>query len=147
MTVRRMSLRRTFVSAGRRAVAIPVERSALVVARPGADPDEPALPTPYEQATAATDGITDALSVRLHMDESGAASLGLTPREMEVLRIICEGRTDREISERLYISERTVHVHVRRVLAKLGVSTRTQAAALALRQGIVPMAGGVPAAS
>jgi DNA-binding CsgD family transcriptional regulator/tetratricopeptide (TPR) repeat protein len=134
--------RRTIVSGGRRAVAIPVERATLLVARPDADPDEPALPTPYEQATAATDGITDALSVRLHMDESRAASLGLTPREMEVLRIICEGRTDREISERLYISERTVHVHVRRVLSKLGVSTRTQAAALALRQGIVPIAVG-----
>jgi DNA-binding CsgD family transcriptional regulator len=139
------SRRRLVVSAGRRAVAIPVERAALLVARPDGDPDEPALPTPYEQATAATDGITDALSVRFHMGGSGAASLGLTPREMEVLRIICEGRTDREISERLYISERTVHVHVRRVLAKLGVSTRTQAAALALRQGIVPMAVGVPA--
>jgi DNA-binding CsgD family transcriptional regulator/tetratricopeptide (TPR) repeat protein len=137
--------RRTILSGGQRAVAIPVERATLLVARPDTDPGAPALPTPYEQAAAATDGITDALSVRLHMDGSSAASLGLTPREMEVLRIICEGRTDREISERLYISERTVHVHVRRVLAKLGVSTRTQAAALALRQGIVPMAAGASA--
>jgi DNA-binding CsgD family transcriptional regulator len=62
----------------------------------------------------------------------------LSPRELEVLAIICEGRTDREIAERLFISERTVHVHVRRVLSKLGVTSRTQAAALAFRQGLVP---------
>ena len=60
---------------------------------------------------------------------------------MEVLAVICEGRTDREIAERLFISERTVHVHVRRVLAKLGVSSRTQAATMALRQGLVARFG------
>ena len=68
---------------------------------------------------------------------SGTTVYGLSPREMEVLAVICEGRTDREIAERLFISERTVHVHVRRVLAKLGVSSRTQAATMALRQGLV----------
>ena len=41
------------------------------------------------------DGVAEAITVRLHMDGSGAPSLGLSPREMEVLRIICEGRTDR----------------------------------------------------
>jgi DNA-binding NarL/FixJ family response regulator len=62
---------------------------------------------------------------------------GLTPRELEVLVILSEGRTDREIAERLFISERTVQVHTRRVLAKLGASTRTQAASVAIRQGVV----------
>ena len=64
---------------------------------------------------------------------------GLSPREREVLNILAEGRTDRDIAARLFISERTVHVHVRRVLAKLGVSSRTQAAGVAIRQGLVPM--------
>ena len=53
--------------------------------------------------------------------------------------IVAEGRTDRDIATRLFISERTVHVHVRRILAKLGVSSRTDAAGLAIRQGLVPM--------
>jgi hypothetical protein len=62
---------------------------------------------------------------------------GLTPRELDVLRYICEGRADREIGERLFISERTVHVHVRHLLAKLGVPSRTRAASLALRSGLL----------
>jgi len=70
---------------------------------------------------------------------------GLSPREQEVLTIVAEGRTDREIAARLFISERTVHVHVRRVLAKLGVSSRTEAAGLAIRQGLVPGGPSVPA--
>ncbi len=67
-----------------------------------------------------------------------AESYGLSPREREVLNILAEGRTDRDIAARLFISERTVHVHVRRILAKLGVSSRTEAAGVAIRQGLVP---------
>jgi DNA-binding CsgD family transcriptional regulator/tetratricopeptide (TPR) repeat protein len=67
-------------------------------------------------------------------------SYGLSPREREVLNIVAEGRTDRDIAARLFISERTVHVHVRRILAKLGVSSRTEAAGVAIRQGLVPSA-------
>ena len=72
---------------------------------------------------------------------------GLSPREHEVLTIVAEGRTDREIAARLFISERTVHVHVRRVLAKLGVASRTEAAGLAIRQGLVPGAPDVTTGS
>ena len=67
-----------------------------------------------------------------------ADAYGLSPREQEVLDILAEGRTDRDIAARLFISERTVHVHVRRILAKLGVSSRTEAAGVAIRQGLVP---------
>ena len=56
----------------------------------------------------------------------------------KLLNIVAEGRTDRDIAARLFISERTVHVHVRRILAKLGVSSRTEAAGVAIRQGLVP---------
>jgi DNA-binding CsgD family transcriptional regulator/tetratricopeptide (TPR) repeat protein len=62
----------------------------------------------------------------------------LSPREHEVLGIIAEGRTNREIAERLFISERTVAVHVRNILAKLGVSGRVEATSVAIRLGIVP---------
>lgn len=63
---------------------------------------------------------------------------GLSPREMEVLSILTEGRTNREIAERLFISERTVGVHVRRILSKLRVAGRVQAAAVAIRLDLVP---------
>ncbi len=52
--------------------------------------------------------------------------------------MLAEGRTNREIAERLFISERTVAVHVRRILAKLGVAGRTEAAGMAIRLGLVP---------
>jgi DNA-binding CsgD family transcriptional regulator len=63
-------------------------------------------------------------------------AFGLSRREREVLGLIAEGRMNREIAERLFISERTVHVHVSRVLAKLGVSGRVEAAAVAIRLGL-----------
>jgi non-specific serine/threonine protein kinase len=61
----------------------------------------------------------------------------LTSRERAVLRLLMEGRTDREIAEALSISHRTVNGHVAHVLAKLGAETRTAAAAIAIRNGIV----------
>ena len=63
---------------------------------------------------------------------------GLSPREFGVLLVLAEGRTNREIAERLFISERTVAVHVRRILAKLGVSGRVEAAGMAIRLGLLP---------
>jgi DNA-binding CsgD family transcriptional regulator/tetratricopeptide (TPR) repeat protein len=63
---------------------------------------------------------------------------GLSPREYEVLLVLAQGRTNREIAERLFISERTVGVHVRNILAKLGVSGRVEATGLAIRLGLVP---------
>ena len=65
-----------------------------------------------------------------------AAPAGLTAREQEVLALLADGLADREISERLVISERTVHHHVSAVLSKIGVSSRTAAAREAARMGI-----------
>lgn len=61
---------------------------------------------------------------------------GLTARERDVLRLLVDGRTDREIAESLYISPRTVGVHVTNILGKLAVGTRTAAAAHAVRHGL-----------
>ena len=66
-----------------------------------------------------------------------AARLGLTPREHEVLLLVAAGRTNREIGAELYMSEKTASVHVSRILAKLGVSGRVEAAAVAHRLGLV----------
>jgi DNA-binding CsgD family transcriptional regulator len=60
-------------------------------------------------------------------------TFGLSPREKEVLQLIAQGRTNREIGERLFISQKTVGVHVGNILAKLDVSGRVEAAAVAIR--------------
>ena len=65
-----------------------------------------------------------------------ADTFGLSRREREVLALIAEGRTNREIGERLFISQKTVGVHVGNILAKLGVSGRVEAAAVAIRLGL-----------
>jgi DNA-binding CsgD family transcriptional regulator/tetratricopeptide (TPR) repeat protein len=62
-----------------------------------------------------------------------ADGLGLTPREREVLALVADGRTNRQIAEALYISYKTASVHVSNILAKLGVANRGEAAAVAYR--------------
>ena len=81
-----------------------------------------------------------AIAERLRVAEGGTGEdrFGLSPREQEVLSVLVDGRTNREIAERLFISERTVAVHVRRILSKLDVSGRVEAAGLAIRLGLVP---------
>jgi predicted ATPase/DNA-binding CsgD family transcriptional regulator len=61
----------------------------------------------------------------------------LTRREVEVLQLLVEGRSDKEIGEALFISHRTAMTHVTNILNKLGVNSRTAAAAFAVRQGLV----------
>jgi DNA-binding NarL/FixJ family response regulator len=72
-----------------------------------------------------------------------AADVGLTPREREVLALVAEGRTNRQVGEVLFISEKTASVHVSRLLAKLGASTRGEAAAVARRMGLLDEAPGI----
>jgi ATP/maltotriose-dependent transcriptional regulator MalT len=74
--------------------------------------------------------------------DSPTARLGLTPREHEVLLLVAEGRTNREIGVQLFMSEKTASVHVSRIMSKLGVGGRVEAAAVAHRLGLT-----APAAS
>jgi ATP/maltotriose-dependent transcriptional regulator MalT len=62
-----------------------------------------------------------------------AGNLGLTPRELDVLRLVAEGLSNGQIGSRLFISTKTVSVHVSNILAKLSVGSRTEAAAVAHR--------------
>jgi DNA-binding NarL/FixJ family response regulator len=61
----------------------------------------------------------------------------LSPRELDVLRLLARGLSNADIAQRLYLSEGTVRNYVSAILAKLDVSDRTQAAVLALRHGLV----------
>lgn len=61
---------------------------------------------------------------------------GLTEREAEVLRLVVDGRTNREIAAALYLSEKTVARHLSNIFSKLGVTSRAAATAFALRAGI-----------
>jgi DNA-binding NarL/FixJ family response regulator len=66
-----------------------------------------------------------------HPRPPGATSL--TPREQEVLALVAEGRSNAEVAGRLFISAKTVSVHLSNLMAKLGASSRTEAVAVARR--------------
>ena len=70
-------------------------------------------------------------------DATRIAELGLTPRELDVLQLIAEGLSTREMAERLFVSENTVKTHSGRVLDKLGASRRTQAVQLGKQLGLI----------
>jgi DNA-binding CsgD family transcriptional regulator len=68
--------------------------------------------------------------------DDAADRLGLTRREREVLALLVDGRSNRQIGEQLYMAESTAGVHVSNILAKLGVTRRSEAAAMAHRMGL-----------
>ena len=72
------------------------------------------------------------------------ASLGLSPRELDVVRLLAQGFSDKEIAAALYIGVRTVQTHVANVFAKLGVNGRAEAAAIAVRRGLALAFVGTP---
>ena len=69
-------------------------------------------------------------------DGQSSDESALTEREIEILQHMARGKTNQEIADELVLSERTVRTHVTNILAKLGLSNRTQAVLYALRQGI-----------
>jgi len=88
------------------------------------------------------DAVTDALALASSAGEPPQpvpreAASGLTQRELDVLRLLVEGSSDREIAEVLFIGTRTVQTHVANLFAKLGVNARAEAAAVAVRRRLV----------
>ncbi len=70
---------------------------------------------------------------------AGATPEGLTERELDVLRAVARGKSNKEIGEALGISTNTVQVHLRNIFGKLGVGDRTEAVAYAIRQGWIAL--------
>jgi DNA-binding CsgD family transcriptional regulator len=125
----RLQAAEAFVAAGDRAAAAEPLGAAIAAA-------ERMEARPLAEAAAA---LARRARIRLAEDEAPAPEpmpLGLTPREHEVLLLLAEGHTNREIGERLYMSEKTASVHVSRILAKLEVGGRVEAAAVAHRLGL-----------
>jgi predicted ATPase/DNA-binding CsgD family transcriptional regulator len=87
---------------------------------------------PYEAATA--EAATLAAEVAR---APGAVDLGLTVREIEVLRLLAEGKSDKEIADALFLARTTTSKHVATIMAKLGVESRTAAVAFALRHRLI----------
>jgi DNA-binding CsgD family transcriptional regulator/tetratricopeptide (TPR) repeat protein len=120
------------VTAGDRAAAAPLARAAL----------ETANELGSEWLAAEVTALAERGRLDLGVEESsnGAAAshdevpFGLTPRERQVLALVAQGATNRQIGAALFMAEKTASVHVSRILAKLGVQGRTQAAAIAHRQ-------------
>ena len=121
--------------AGRALIQLPPEvddaaRRARAAAAPSRDRSSRRDPSP------------DAASPRRRRSPAGrrpprpATRSACRKRELEVLALIAQGRTNREIGDRLFISQKTVGVHVGNILSKLGVSGRVEAAAVAIRLGL-----------
>ena len=71
-------------------------------------------------------------------DAGRAESLGVTPRELEILRLMAAGMSNREIAEALFVSENTVKTHSSRLFEKLGAKRRTQAVQLGRQHALIP---------
>ena len=96
-------------------------------------------------AIALPDAVTLALSIRPDMAAAAHSMLaapaadqyGLSPRELQVLRLLSEGKSNDAIGEALFISPRTASTHVANILGKLGVGSRAAAVAVALKRCLV----------
>jgi DNA-binding CsgD family transcriptional regulator len=89
------------------------------------------------EAFATLGAAPDADRARSLLGEKQPTSTGLSPRELEVLALVAEGNTNREIAAELIVSERTIDRHVSNILTKLGVTTRTAATSFAYEHGIL----------
>src|SRR5262245_36369010 len=91
--------------------------------------------------------IRDVLAGKTYLAPAAAAKLAegvthvqLTPREMSTLKLVADGKANKEIANDLEISERTVKTHVGHLFEKLGVTSRTEAVKVAMRRGLVRLA-------
>ncbi|WP_160821500.1 helix-turn-helix transcriptional regulator [Actinomadura sp. J1-007] len=122
------------------------DRAASLGARPLREEIEVVARASRVDLTTGPDGAYDEAARRAGAGREGVPGrardgLGLTERETDVLRLVTAGRSNRQIAEELFISPKTASVHVSRILTKLDVATRGEAAALAHRLRLFPSDG------
>ena len=96
------------------------------------------IKTVYEgQAMLHPEATAQLLQELAHLAKNRSKDYGLSKREVEVLHLLSEGKTNKEIAKDLWISEQTVKTHVAHIFNKLGTTDRTETVAHALRTGLV----------
>jgi len=100
-------------------------RPERIVVREVPGPPVPMLPPPPSQSPPS-------------IDPARREALGITKRELEILTLIAEGLSNREIAERIFVSENTVKTHSSRLFEKLNARRRTQAVQLGKELGLIP---------
>ncbi|MGZ4184283.1 MAG: response regulator transcription factor, partial [Solirubrobacteraceae bacterium] len=139
VAVMRFSEVESLVEAGDRAAAAEPAREALEIAkRLGSRWLVDEVTALAERARLPLSGAPSAADSNGAAQDDGEDPFGLTDRERQVLGLIAEGATNRQIGAALFMAEKTASVHVSRILRKLGVSSRTQAAAVAHRLHLAP---------
>ena len=93
--------------------------------------------TDIEGSTALVQRLGGALVSEPDAAVTGQAGTVLTPRQLDVLKLVAQGLSNSDIARRLYLSEHTVHRHLANILRKLGLSSRAAAAAWGVRTGVV----------
>lgn len=86
------------------------------------------------------------VALTMTMDGAGAADDRLTMRELDVLKLVAQGQSNKRVGVMLAISEETVKTHMKNILSKLGANDRTHAVALALQRGVLPPPKGTSSA-
>jgi ATP/maltotriose-dependent transcriptional regulator MalT len=139
VAVMRFSEVESLVEAGDRAAAAEPAREALEIAkRLGSRWLVDEVTALAERARLPLSDAPSAADNNGAAQDDGEDPFGLTDRERQVLGLIAEGATNRQIGAALFMAEKTASVHVSRILRKLGVSSRTQAAAVAHRLHLAP---------
>ncbi len=141
---RETSLSRAVVLLGGREALLPyrglLQAPSALLLREAAGPEITAAIVAVARGLSVVDpSLTEPATLTMLAYPEGASSSPLTPREVEVLRLVAAGLPNKAIALELHISDHTVKFHMGSIMGKLDASSRTEAVTLAVRQGILPL--------